>query len=954
MSTAQTTRHRWLCTAALVAAIAMTADVRADAPAIASGDSASADAAEGGETAEIAAIEQLLAAGRGDEALARAQGLVRRAAQAHVPPGREAAIQLALARALDHTEIQHEAVVAAADRVLALLGTEQADAPAAITARRLRGVAHARLRKPALALADLEEAVRSTRERGGADGIDYADALYDLSLAQRTAADYGGAITSLETALAIRRKVAPDDRVALARGLIRLGQTQRISGDLDRAEANYREALALDEASPDPSGRNGAVVLYALGNLHRNRNEADRAIAYYERAARAFEQAYGADSPMLAIVLNNYGNAESLRAGRGEAAVALFQRALDIAERTHSQDPGHYMPIANIAMVRIWQHRYVEAEAGFRRALERFGDAPAASETTPLFAQHGLAAALWGQGRHAEAFAAASSAEATRQAAVRAVAASLSDQQALAFQEQDYETLDHAIAIAIDSGDAGLVERAWSLAIGARGQLTAIQAGRLMQARASGDAKLRGLWQDWLEASSALERARIGAGVSVRSTAQARLERAERRLAIAVPQARELSTRVIGMAELRAAMPPGTALVWLHDLAHRKPDDFANAAVDVEDPETWAFVLPPGGRPIATIALGPASVITRELEQWLASMENPASGSDLLRQRGQALAARVWAPIAAKVAAQRIFVVAEGPLLHLPWPALPDGDGYLVERDVAFHLLNDERELLAPPVAPRARHALLAVADPNGATAGMARPANARCSAARALPALPGARREVARLERLFRDGDAATPMLSLLGDAASEARFRREAPRASLVHLATHGVAAAAGCDDGDGTRGVSLAAEPDAKATSPTALVLATPRDGSDDSTNDGLLGELEIAALDLSAVRWAVLAACSTAAGATHRYEGLYGLARAFRLGGARTVLLSRWPVDDEATAQWSEALYRARLRERADTPTAVQRAQRAVLAARRARGDSDHPWYWAGFFALGDWR
>lgn len=109
-----------------------------------------------------------------------------------------------------------------------------------------------------------------------------------------------------------------------------------------------------------------------------------------------------------------------------------------------------------------------------------------------------------------------------------------------------------------------------------------------------------------------------------------------------------------------------------------------------------------------------------------------------------------------------------------------------------------------------------------------------------------------------------------------------------------------------------------------------------------------------LDLSRVQWAVLAACSTAAGASHDYEGIYGLGRAFRLAGARTVLLSLWPVEDQATSIWSEALYRARVTERADTPAAMQAAQRAVLAARRKSGQSDHPWYWAGFLALGDWR
>jgi len=146
-----------------------------------------------------------------------------------------------------------------------------------------------------------------------------------------------------------------------------------------------------------------------------------------------------------------------------------------------------------------------------------------------------------------------------------------------------------------------------------------------------------------------------------------------------------------------------------------------------------------------------------------------------------------------------------------------------------------------------------------------------------------------------------------------------------------------------------------PDAGAAStlaPTALVLAGGVAGHSD--DDGLLGAEEIATLDMSRVRWAVLAACATAAGATRHYEGLFGLSRAFRLAGARTVIMSLWPVDDAATAQWTQALYVARLARGLDTAAAMQAAQLDVLAARRKHGESVHPYFWAAFVAGGDWR
>ncbi len=925
-------RHRLLCLFACVVA--------------ASG--AGAHDGAGPAATEQRALEQLLEQGR--DAQAQRQIDARIAALApDTPPLQQAEWQLLRARALAHGETRHDETIATATRAREL-ATRAGDAGADIAreALRFRGLAHARKREPQPALADLGDYVQATRQRLG-EGPALALALSDLSLAQRVAADYGAALASLDEALAILRRQDPPDALALATTLIRFGQTRRISGDLDGAEHAYVEALALEERTPDPSGRNRATVLYALGNLYRNRNDAERAIAYYARAVPAAERAYGPDSVILATMLNNFGNAESLRPGRGDAAVALFNRSLAIAERNRSEDPGHYVAYGNIGMVRVWQHRYVEAERGFRAALQHVRNAPAGSETSPLFAWHGLAAALWGQGRHADAFTAAVSAERTRQAAVREVAAKLSDAQALAFQEQDYETLDHALAIALDSKDPQLLARAWTLAMGARGQVTAIQAQRLAQARASTDPALLALWNAWKAAGVALE----SAAPAQRADAARRLAGIEHRLAQALPQADPLTGTAFDIEAVRAALPAGSALVWLHDLRHRKPDDFANEAVDLRDAQTYAFILPAGAAPIRALSLGSASAITRDLAAWQLQLADPGSPLPRVRELGARLAHSVWQPIANATRATRVFIVAEGPLLRLPWAALPDGDGWLVERGPAVHLLNHERELRAPGAArAMPAHALLAIADPRGGH--VAAPARrGECPAVAALPPLPGARREVVRLATLFGADDAQASMLGLVGDEASEARFRREAPHASVLHLATHGVMTGADACATAGTRGVNLSADaaPEGDVAAPVALLLAAPAAGS---TDDGLLHGAEIAALDLSSVRWAVLAACSTSSGSTRTYEGLYGLSRAFRLAGAATVLSTLWPVDDEATAQWSEALYRARLRDGADTPAALQGAQRSVLAARRAAGSSEHPWYWAGFVAIGDWR
>ena len=83
-------------------------------------------------------------------------------------------------------------------------------------------------------------------------------------------------------------------------------------------------------------------------------------------------------------------------------------------------------------------------------------------------------------------------------------------------------------------------------------------------------------------------------------------------------------------------------------------------------------------------------------------------------------------------------------------------------------------------------------------------------------------------------------------------------------------------------------------------------------------------------------------------------MLGLERAFRVAGARTVVMSLWSVDDEATRQWMRELYRARLERKLDTASCVREASLAVLRDRRARGQDDSPFWWGAFVASGDWR
>src|SRR5262249_51552312 len=96
------------------------------------------------------------------------------------------------------------------------------------------------------------------------------------------------------------------------------------------------------------------------------------------------------------------------------------------------------------------------------------------------------------------------------------------------------------------------------------------------------------------------------------------------------------------------------------------------------------------------------------------------------------------------------------------------------------------------------------------------------------------------------------------------------------ILHFATHGLMA-------DETALFNEKSEP--------ALALTIPQKPTE--LDDGLLLASEVAALNLNA-DWVILSACNTAAGERPGEEALSGLARAFFYAGARTLMVSHWPV------------------------------------------------------------
>jgi hypothetical protein len=113
------------------------------------------------------------------------------------------------------------------------------------------------------------------------------------------------------------------------------------------------------------------------------------------------------------------------------------------------------------------------------------------------------------------------------------------------------------------------------------------------------------------------------------------------------------------------------------------------------------------------------------------------------------------------------------------------------------------------------------------------------------------------------------------------------------------------------------------------------------------DGVLTAREVMQRHLQA-DLVVLSACDTGQSEALAGDELAGLAQAFLYAGARSLIVSLWPVNDTATAALMVALYES-LARGADKGDALARAMADVRGVPRF----SHPHYWSPFVLMGDW-
>ncbi len=266
-------------------------------------------------------------------------------------------------------------------------------------------------------------------------------------------------------------------------------------------------------------------------------------------------------------------------------------------------------------------------------------------------------------------------------------------------------------------------------------------------------------------------------------------------------------------------------------------------------------------------------------------------------------------PISDLVRGKELILVPEGPLCLAPYAAFMDPNSrYLCEfcRIRMIPSLTSLKLITESPDGYHSKTGALLVGDPW---------LQEVVFQGRILEQLPCAKEEVEMIGRILNTEP-------LIGRQAKKDEVLSRLSSVALVHIAAHG-----------------------RMETGEIALAPNITRKSQIPVEEDFLLTMKDVMSVQIRA-RLVVLSCCHSGRGEI-KAEGVVGIARAFLGAGARSVLVSLWAIDDEATLEFMKSFY-SHLAEGRSASESLNQAMKCM----RESDDFNEVKYWAPFVLIGD--
>ncbi|HOY96896.1 MAG TPA: CHAT domain-containing protein, partial [Catalimonadaceae bacterium] len=724
----------------------------------------------------------------------------------------------------------------------------------------------------------------------------------------------------------IRKKIYDENHPVVATSLNNLGSLYWKMGDYAKAEPFQLKSLEMQKKNLGENHPDVAGLLGNLGILYQNMGRLQKAEPYHIQALDIRKKAFGENHPDVAVSLAGLAALYSDMGKYGKAE-PLFLNALEINKKCLGNNhPNVSESIGSLGLLNLNQARLEKAEVWF---LD------------------------W---------------NAKKQAQIQRYFPFLSDHEKARFYDSNLSGIH-------DVFKTFCVERYlkkksisadfYNDQLATKGLLLISSAKWKHRIKTSGDKKLFNIYNNWEASQNVLNKLIQSTDSAERAgidSIQAKTEQLEKELSLRSENfARLADKKIINWKDVQKALKPGDAAI---EIIRVKKFGVSKTITDSINPAKPKYKIKGLTDTVyyAALIVKPESVYP---EMVLLKNGNDLEGK-LLKYYLNAISRQIpdnqsyqqfWEKIGSRLGnCKRVYLSPDGVYHNLNLNTLfnPKTKKYLLE-EKDIRLVTVTKDLVSPGATDEDNKLAELVGYPSYYQSGSV-PAIASTERkspdiqyglrleSMNLSELPGTKTEVDKIASLL--NELGWEVKNYTGSDALEENIK-ESYKPRLLHIATHGFFQPDTSEDSN----------PLLRSGLMLAGAGSTLKGEKSVSGEDGILTAYEAMNLNLDNTDLVVLSACETGLGQIKNGEGVYGLQRAFKVAGAKTLIMSLWKVNDEATQELMVRFYKNWLSPPTPKGGVVLapgpgRRSAFLAAQKELKAKYPDPYYWGAFVLVGD--
>ncbi len=853
--------------------------------------------------------------------------------------------------------------------------------PAYASALNNLGIAYYGLAMYEKAEVEYKESLQILADVVGKEDPEYVKSLNNLAEVYRAEGKFSEAEKGNLEALEIRRRTVGPEDPQYAISANNLGALYFYLANFDASERYYLEAKSIWEKDPDRYLSEYAKILFNLGSIGYKTGKNSQAKQYYQEALQAMEKAHEENQMSYAETLTNLALVY-LGEKAYEDAEALLLKAKTLQQ---GKPGGETSALANtlnaLAEVALASGQSDQAESLYLESLA-ICEKILGRESTYFYKVFGSLALFYRQlGSYDQAEPYLFQVRDVEHAILDQASTFLSEKELDAYFRSFSQSQDELITYTLLSGSESGARACYDSGLYTKGYLlqSVMQTRKLALANPESTEKylrLKGYTRRLADQYALHETQR---NPELVADLEAKSNVLEKELVQMVAGFGE-SQRQVSWTDVQAKLRPSEAAIeFLRYKVVCVPDcgdSIAYAAVILRPGMESPKVVPLFQEPELSALVGSHGEERKAFINELYTLSSRGLVADGPTLRS--LYALIWAPMNPVLDGVHTIYYSPAGLLHtLNLAAIPVDPFTTVADHFQLVRLNSTRQMvISPPPAEFSPGVILygditydldslaemafasqMIPEQLAMRGDVSFPAENRGGPNESWTLLPYTRLEVDSIARIFDKHGYPADIREKL--AATEESFKDLSIGSGspyCIHLATHGFFFSDPRDSqGPGQRQDDSAFKSSNHPLIRSGLIMAAGNRAWNQGTpvvgrEDGILTAYEISQMDISGTALVVLSACETGLGDIQGNEGVYGLQRAFKIAGAKYLIMSLWQVPDRQTMLFMSTFYHHWLN---DVPAATGQALEERIpkafhdTQKEMREKGFDPYQWAGF-------